>query len=184
MILADWQIAKLIKDGTIKCDPFEPKNIQPASIDLRLGETLLKDQSTDPRIKLKLEGDHGRIKIANALLYEEIRLKDHAYDIQPGEFILGSTLECIGSRSPRIVSQLADKSTLARLGLSVFFSAGWIDPGNILNITLELKNHSTKPIRLLYGMHICQLVFYQLDYPVKKLYRGKYLNNTKTVGAL
>lgn len=165
MILVDWQIEELIKDGTIECDPFDSRNIQPASLDLRLGNILLKNSLKGAEVELQLVGDHGQIRVVNALAHEAIELKDRAYDLAPGEFILASTLECIGSRSPYIVSQLADKSTLARLGLA-FSSA------------------LAGSIRLLYGMHICQLVFYQLEYPVRKLYQGKYQDSKVATGAV
>lgn len=176
MILIDKDITYYIESGKIICEPFDAQNIQPASLDLRLGNKLLIDQSLEPVLINKVN-DSGQIQVEKNFDYQEIDLKETDYFLPPGGFALGSTLEWVGSRNPQICSQLADKSTLARLGLSVFFSAGWIDPGNVLNITLELKNNSHRPIQLVDGMHICQLVFYTLNAPVDKMYDGKYLGD-------
>jgi deoxycytidine triphosphate deaminase len=72
---------------------------------------------------------------------------------------------------------------MARLGLSTFFGAGYIDPGNVLNITLEIKNNGHVPVELQYGMHICQIRFAYLSSPVTAPYNGKYLNSKTVEGA-
>lgn len=177
MILTDQDILHCIEKKWIICEPFDFRNVQPASLDLRLGSKLLIDNSLKP-VLINKTNSYGEIKVEKTFDYEEIDLSQVDHFLSPGGFVLGSTLERVGSRSPQICSQLADKSTLARLGLSVFFSAGWIDPGNVLNITLELKNHSNRAIRLVAGMHICQLVFYMLEKPVGQTYKGKYLDDS------
>jgi deoxycytidine triphosphate deaminase len=96
---------------------------------------------------------------------------------------LAETLEYVGQRALDIISEVCDKSTLARLGLSICFSAGYIDAGNVLNITLELKNHSNRAIELQYGQHICQLRFSYLNSPASKGYDGKYLNSRNVEAA-
>jgi dCTP deaminase len=69
-----------------------------------------------------------------------------------------------------IACQLTGKSSLARLGLQVHTTAGWIDPGFRGQIVLELVNMSPKPIVLLKGSPVAQLVFQWLDFPADRPY--------------
>jgi dCTP deaminase len=191
MLLSDVQILRAIDKKEIICEPFEPLNVQPSSLDLRLGRDLLIPYwGTDP-----LDFDFDTIgalsRSEHKIYYTEWDLnaprtpgsKFNHYILYPNHFILASTLEYIGSASNKYSGQIADKSTLARVGLSVCFSAGWIDPGNVLNITLELKNNGVRPIVLKYGMHICQIKFFEMGERSNNLYNGKYLNSKNTQGA-
>jgi dCTP deaminase len=51
---------------------------------------------------------------------------------------------------------------------------GWVDAGFEGQITLELYNANSVPIRLYKGMRICQIVLARLDQPAERPYRGKY----------
>jgi deoxycytidine triphosphate deaminase len=126
----------------------------------------------------------GKLTVINPVIPSERDLLDPRspngksnYVLKPGQFVLAQTLELVGHPGDQIISQVLDKSTLARLGLSVCFSAGYIDAGNVLSITLELKNNGNLPIELQYGQHICQLRFQYLSSPVSSKYNGKYLNS-------
>ena len=48
MILSDKTLMKMLEEGSLVADPIEPAQIQPASIDIRLGNTfsIVKDSST------------------------------------------------------------------------------------------------------------------------------------------
>lgn len=183
MLLSDVDIFDSYERGLIKCDPFDAFNVQPCSLDLRLGRYALYPKAHEEPIRFNL-GHSGHIQVANDIVYDKYDLETIALKLMPGGFILGSTLEQVGCPSNTLACQVADKSTLARLGLSVCFSAGWIDPGNVLNITLEIYNHGTRAIELRAGMAICQLKFFELKTPCRNLYRGKYLNSTTTEGAI
>jgi dCTP deaminase len=191
MLLSDTQILKAIDKKEIICEPFEPLNVQPSSLDLRLGAKLLLPIASITPFDFNLDSIGTLSNSGSSCVdYEEwdlrpkdIGLCDQDYCLNPGDFVLAQTYEYIGSASNKYSGQIADKSTLARLGLSVCFSAGWIDPGNVLNITLELKNNGNRPITLMHKMHICQIKFFQMGEPSKSLYNGKYLNSKNTEGA-
>lgn len=188
MILSDGDIIKNIELGNIVCTPLDRANISNSSIDLRLGQYIAKQ----PRrwfdwfrpIKFSTD-DSGRLTVLNPIKPKIYNLLDHKirdphkFIIKPGEFVLGETLELVGHPGKSIVSQILDKSSLARLGLSICFSAGYIDPGNVLKVTLEIKNNSPNPIELQYGMMICQIRFQYLSSPVINKYNGKYLNSLR-----
>jgi deoxycytidine triphosphate deaminase len=185
LILSDGDIIKNIELGNIICTPLDRANISNSSIDLRLGQYIAKQ----PRrwfdwfrpIKFSTD-DSGRLTVLNPIKPKIYNLLDHKirdshkFILKPGEFVLAETLELVGSRSKSIECKISDKSTNARLGLSVCFSSGKIESGNILKVTLEIKNHSQNAIEMQYGQHIAQIQFEQLSSPVTETYNGKYLN--------
>ena len=184
--LSDRDILAEINQGNITCTPFIRENLSNSSIDLRLGGKLKKitprDHSAyagyliDPETG-KLEAQKNNCEI------DEFDLTTDPYFLLPGQFVLGSTLEYVGSNASHILGQISDKSTIARDGGSTYFGAGYIDPENPLNITLEIKNNGHVPIELQHGMHICQIRFAYLSSPVMESYNGKYLNSRTVEGA-
>lgn len=186
MFLSDVDIKRELLDGGIICTPFTPENLSNSSIDLRLDEEicLMWKDSLAPHGHALFElNEHGRVAVETVGCRMETFSSRGGLVLEPDGFILANTIEYVGPASPRILGQISDKSTLARLGLSTFFGAGYIDPGNALNITLEIKNNGHVPIRLEYGMHICQIRFAYLNSPVSSPYNGKYKNSTSLEGA-
>ena len=160
MTLSDRDIKKAIENGDLKIEPFEEENIQPASFDLRLGETFLK-----------LDYNQGTevVKLNEAPCYTEQKGK---IVLLPGEFILGTTVEYIFLAS-NLTADLQGRSSMGRRGLFVQ-NAGWIDPGFSGNLTLQLFNATHLPIELIPGTRICQLIFDYTNSPCEHPYAGKY----------
>lgn len=151
-ILSDTDITPKLISGKLTVTPVSGENIQPASIDLELGWQLKK------------------------LTGEEIDLRQEDYYLQPGEFILGSTMQTV--EIPKdLVAQVDGKSSIARLGVEVHRTAGYIDPGFKGNITLELHNASDKPFKLTWEMKICQIIFFTLSSPCTRPYGHEETNN-------
>lgn len=100
----------------------------------------------------------------------DIRLKQGLV-LPPHGFMLGSTIERF-VMPDNVLAQVADKSSLARKGLSVFNTI--IEPGWEGWLTVELVNHSEKTIELLAGQPIAQVVFRYTDFSVESPYQGKY----------
>jgi dCTP deaminase len=181
MILSDRDIIASLESGDIVCTPLDLANISNSSIDLRLGQYIAKQPR---RFKVKFDIDKsGRVTVLDPVKPKIYNLLDpkvrdsNKFVIKPGEFILAQTLELVGSMSNSIECKISDKSTLARIGLSVCFSSGKIEPGNVLIVTLEIKNHSRNSIELQYGQHVAQIQFEQLTSPVTSKYNGKYKNS-------
>lgn len=154
MILSDSEIARRLAlpeghDGRIIITP-KPEIIQPASVDLHLSPDM---QSL---------GCMGR----NA----------NCYAMEPGEFLLGSTVEHVEVPTD-LTARVEGKSSLGRIGLMVHVTAGFVDPGFRGNITLELKNLSSRSIRLEAGMLISQLCFQKVVGVVLRPYGSDGLNS-------
>lgn len=96
--------------------------------------------------------------------------------IQPGEFLLASTMERFDMPAD-IAGVVFDKSSLVRRGLTVHNT--FIDPGWNGYLTLELTNNGKEPIILRRGQGIAQIVFQALLRPTEKPYSGKYQNQER-----
>ena len=169
MILSDDTLRRMIAEKSIVVEPLEAYQIQPASIDLRLGRQFLKlDENTLDALSLDSE-----------LPY--VRLDKEEIIIPPQTFLLATTVEYI--RIPTNVTAFVEgRSSIGRIGLFIQ-NAGWVDPGFEGNITLELFNANRLPIRLASGRRICQIVFAFMDKETRTPYAGKYQGQRGTVGS-
>ena len=169
MILSDISIKKAIDEKRIIINPYSENDVQPASVDVHLSDTILIfKNSVAPYIDLKDEIPD---------LTEEVKIKkDVPFILHPGEFALGSTLEKL-TLSNDIVSRIEGKSSLGRLGLLIHSTAGFIDPGWDGNLTLELANVSRLPITLYYGMRIGQISFQEMTTEVENPYGSAKLKS-------
>lgn len=153
-ILVDFEIRQAIAEGRLVLEPFEDRLVQPNSYDVRL----------DKKFAWHTQGaDIIDPYDSQSVLKGMTEVVQDSIVIEPGQFILGATLERI--TLPRdIVGQLTGKSSLARLGVMVHVTAGFIDAGFShppAQITLEIVNVGNRPVRLHAGMSIGQMVFTQ-----------------------
>jgi dCTP deaminase len=161
-VLSDGTIIRLVAEGRIRVDPWEPSLVQPASVDLRLGSTF--------RVFHNHRTSAIDLRNPPSNLTEQIDVADdEAFVIHPGEFCLGRTLEHI-ELPDDIVARIEGKSSLGRLGLIVHATAGFCDPGWKGTLTLELNNLTRVPIKLYPGLPIAQLSFMGLDAPALRPY--------------
>ena len=170
MILSDRTIKEEIEGGRLVIDPLDPGSIQPASVDVRLDRKLLVG-----RADLHIPYIDVRQKLED--LNELVELKgDQPFLLEAGGFALVSTLELIGLPDD-IVARLEGKSSLARIGLLVHSTAGYVDPGWRGHLTLHVSNLAKFPITLYYGMKIGQISFLRLTSPVENLYGSTMLGS-------
>ncbi len=169
MVLSDHDIKIELDQGRIVLDPFEPSFIQPASIDLRLGNDF----------RVFRNSSHVAIdpQVHQPDLTEEIIVDDgDSFVLHPGQFALGTTLERIALPAD-ILGKLEGKSSLGRLGLMIHSTAGYIDPGWDGQVTLELSNVANLPILLRPGMRIGQISFERMSSPVDLPYGSPELGS-------
>lgn len=172
MILVDKQILKKVSSGTLGIDPFRVDRVQPNSYDVSLSQNFIyigRDCNDVLDVKDKNTYDLGAVSVRRCSII-----------LTPGEFVLGETSEKV--RLPdNIVASIEGKSSLARLGLQIHQTGGWIDAGFSGTITLELYNASPRPIKLYAGMPIGQLVFFKTKHcaiPYSRMPHAKYYQQT------
>ena len=168
-ILVDWQIRQAIETGLIEVSPYVEGNIQPNSLDVTLGYEFVHYTECldviDPYKPIK--GEQRRKGI------EWVDMPSH-------RFLLGSTVETI-TLPDNIVATIEGKSSLARLGITIHQTGGFIDAGFSGQITLEISNVNCRPVRLYSGMPIGQIVFYETEHaevPYNKKEGAKYCGQT------
>ena len=160
--MSDRDIRASIEAGLIGLDPLEMGLLQPSSIDVRLDRFF------------RLFDNHKYAFIDPAEQQDELtRLIEvdptEPFILHPGEFVLGSTYECV-TLPDDVAARLEGKSSLGRLGLLTHSTAGFVDPGFKGHVTLELSNVATLPIKLWPGMKIGQLCFFKLTSPSEHPY--------------
>ena len=139
-VLSDATIVELVDNGRIRIDPWDPGLVQPASVDLRLGDSF--------RVFHNHRASAIDLREPPAGLTEEVVIKnEESFVIHPGEFCLGRTLEWV-ELPDDIVARIEGKSQIGRLGLIVHATAGFCDPGWKGTLTLELNNLTRIPIKL------------------------------------
>jgi len=144
--------------------------INPASINVRLGNTLLIP-------KRYLFG----IALGEQIQYKRIELgESETYRLKPGKFILGCTKEVIHTPVD-IAFHVDGRSSIGRTGLFVQ-NAGYVDPGFYGSITLEIYNASPNTIILHPGYEIAQFVFQTVS-EVENPYSGKYNGQIEATGS-
>ena len=161
-VLSDGTIRRLVAEGRIAIEPWDPAAVQPASVDVRLGHSFRVFHNHRARAIDLREPPRN--------LTEQVTVgDDEPFVVHPGEFVLARTLEWV--RLPDdVVSRIEGKSSIGRLGLIVHATAGFIDPGFEGTLTLEVTNLTRIPIELWPGLPIAQLSFMALDAPAERPY--------------
>jgi dCTP deaminase len=168
-VLSDGTIRRLVEDGRVVIDPWDPAMVQPASVDLRLGDSF--------RVFHNHRAAAIDLRDPPTNLTEEVLVEgEQPFVIHPGEFALGRTQERVEIPDD-IVARIEGKSSLGRLGLIVHATAGFVDPGFKGTLTLEITNLTRIPIKLYAGLPIAQLSFMTLDAPAEHPYGSPQLGS-------
>lgn len=169
MILSDKTLTKMLEERTLIVEPVEKEQIQPASIDIRLGNTfsIVEDTPT------------GIITLENEIKYKTIT--SDSYILLPNQFVLATTMEYFDLPDD-LTAFVEGRSSLGRMGLFIQ-NAGWVDPGFKGEITLELYNANRCAIELKAGRRVGQLVFAKMDDTALNPYNGKYQGQRGATGS-
>ncbi len=151
MLLSDRIIQRKIDEGAITVEPYpEPEQFQPASLDVRLSDELYNINT-----ETHLTNVGGSVRL------------------EPGVPYLGTTIETVGVPDT-IAAYLTGRSTIARKGVAVHITAGWIDPGFEGQITMEMYNFSNHPVTLQAYDRVAQLAFFSMPVAASDGYDGQY----------
>lgn len=152
MIFTGPLIHRYVESGSIQIEPFDPKQLNPASYDLRLGSEYVtygsaRNGTTCTFLDSKDVPTENRKQIPESGLI-----------VRPGQLYLLHTVERVCH--PTLVGVVDGKSSIGRLGLVVHATAGYIDPGFDGQITLEVATLSDTGVRIYAGMRIAQIRFH------------------------
>ena len=156
--IVDWQIRNFGLGGGIV--PFVQSRLNPASYNLGIG------------YNAEIETEHG---------FEKISLMDYSRErplmIEPGGFLLTEVQETIAV-PPNMEGIVVLRSSAARAGWQHCL-AGYVDPGYIGRLTLELKNYRRFQSLAIYpGQELVQLRLSKLERAPERHYglTGRYTN--------
>ena len=169
MILSDKTILKMLEEKTLTIEPVTPEQIQPASVDIRLGTTFSVVDDTPSSV----------ITLENEIKYKTITTD--TFLIMPRQFVLATTMEYFELPN-NLTAFVEGRSSLGRMGLFIQ-NAGWVDPGFKGEITLELYNANRCAIELKAGRRVGQLVFAKMDDYALNPYNGKYQGQKGATGS-
>jgi dCTP deaminase len=167
MILSDRDIKKALKEGKIKITPAIDfsEQLGPCSIDLKLGNVFrVFNHSKCAYIDTKE-------KITNLTKKMKVK-KGEPFIMQPGDFVLASTLEKL-ELSIDLLARLEGRSSLGRLGITIHSTAAVFEPGWRGRVVMELGNLGKMPVALYPGMRICSVTFEKMSSPVEVPYDKK-----------
>ena len=177
MLVSYNELCEFVERGVI--EGVDLDDVNGTSIDVYLGNIIMVERSNESMNQVVSLLDK------HALNMTKVDIKNHYYDLRPGEFILAHTIEKFNLPAD-VSAEFKLNSSGARIGLENAL-ATWCDPhwnGSVL--TLELKNltqwHS---IRLHDGVRIGQMIFHKSE-PVPKdrgySVRGRYNNDSSVQG--
>lgn len=165
MILSNVEIQKAIDEGRLIIDPDpQPRGCEhptcpydTTAVDLHLGNAISIPRSGPFNYDLRESG------IATFLSRncDHIDLTVGGYILAPRVFVLGRTLERVAlpiRKGQTLAARIEGKSSFARCGLLVHFTAPTVHAGFEGTLTLEMINLGNAGIALFAGMPICQLI--------------------------
>lgn len=147
-MMTDTEIRSALEKREIVLDPPDFERIEPASYDVRVGNSAFASSSKE-RVNLKEKG----------LLI-----------IEPGEFAVLESRERI-ELNHRTAAQIGLRSEYARRGL-LMLSGPQIDPGFVGILVVRVVNLAPKPIALPHEAPFLTLQFFRLAHDVEKPYSG------------
>jgi dCTP deaminase len=169
MILSNIEIQRALDEGRLVIAP-EPLPRRPAAavycpydthaVDLRLYQEITVPQGGPYHYDVTEPGTLSEIIAGHSRRYTLTEAEP--YSLKPHQFILGRTLERIelpiDKGMPHLAARIEGKSSRARCGLMVHFTAPTVHPGWAGPLTLEMINLGPMTIILRGGMHIAQLI--------------------------
>lgn len=180
-----WEIAK----GRIAVDPYVDENVQPSSLDLRLGNRvkvysscvgfvppygrqMKLDSSVESSMLMPMPAAPGPDLTGRYLslhmtepprhtgrITHEFTIDESGWVLRPGILYLMHTLESLSTE--HFATDITGKSSTARIGIQVHLTAGFGDPGFAGQYTLEVT--AVHPAILYPGDLICQARFWTLS---------------------
>jgi dCTP deaminase len=159
MILSGKEIKNKLGNELV-IDPFNEKQLNPNSYNLRLhNELLVYDEKI---LDMKKENKFKKIIIPKEGLV-----------LEPGKLYLGRTVEY--TATDKYVPMLEGRSSIGRLGLFIHITAGFGDVGFRGFWTLEI--FCVQPIKIYPEVEICQIYYHSVEGEYDNYSSGKYQNN-------
>lgn len=197
MLLSNKAIFEALEEGRLLIEPepspryateSQKSPYDTTAVNLTLGDTILYLPEASQRTTVNIDfSQPGSIPQTLKQLYSEKRIGSDGYRLLPNSFVLAKTHEKItlpleqkGSK-PLLAARVEGKSSFARCGLLVHFTAPTIHAGFSGTITLEIICLGGYPIHLTPGMQICQLLIEEVV-GLPEAYAGQFQGQSSPAG--
>ena len=160
MILSGREIVKQMGKG-LDIVPFNPKQVNPNSYNLKLFDELLVY-------------DEKVLDMKKPNAYHKIKIPASGLTLEPGKLYLGRTKEF--TKTSKFVPMLEGRSSIGRLGIYIHITAGFGDVGFNGYWTLEI--HCVQPVTIYPDVEICQIFYHTIEGDYDLYTKGKYSNNS------
>jgi len=177
-VYSNTEIKAALAEGTIVSVPYNEAHVAEASMDFTLGHYFYKQEYEEDA---KVYNPFDRSDVARYFkgpleamphaewckkygyqLFENIPAEHPIIVLRPGERILAHTHEFMGIRAHGGAAEVRSRSSWGRNGVAICFDAGWVDPGYINRITLEIYNlNMHESVVLPVGERVGQLIFHK-----------------------
>jgi dCTP deaminase len=180
-VLSNRELIAALDDGRLRIDPRPAPGPAAAdtvynacSVDLRLAAEL---QIPKRGLSLSFDLRTGRVAETLATICEPLTLTDGGFLLEPNRFVLGRTIERVGfPLAGRLAGRIEGRSSYARTGLLIHFTAPTIHAGFEGTITLEIINLGPLALVLTPELRICQLIVETIEgepLPVSSQFQGQ-----------
>ncbi|MDH4238205.1 MAG: dCTP deaminase [Phycisphaerae bacterium] len=174
MLLSNLEIHKALDTGRLVIDPEpQPRTKEIGvkycpydthTVDLRLGNELTIPKPGAYAYDFLAQGNIAELIAQGS--EKHTLTKDRPFRLEPNIFVLAQTLETIelpiDKGPPYLAARIEGKSSRARCGLLVHFTAPTVHPEWKGQLTLEIINLGRTPFLLHSGMPIAQLLIEQV----------------------
>ena len=164
MILSNVEILRGVQGGDFSIDPLAGNDPQrspfnTSAVDLRLSDEIMVPQGGPFQIDLSSGGIAQHLATNSS---RHVITANQPFSLRPNQLVLARTLERVAfptlDRDICYSARVEGKSSLARCGILVHFTAPTIHAGFSGTITLEIINLGPQAFLLTQGMFVCQLI--------------------------
>ncbi len=166
MILSGLEIKKRL-GKQIDIEPFDEKQLNPNSYNLKLHDELLV---YDDEV-LDMKNDNS---------FQKLIIPESGLVLEPGRLYLGRTVEKTSTKG--LVPKLEGRSSVGRLGIHIHVTAGLGQVGAKGHWTLEI--FCIQAVKIYPFVEVCQVYYHELLGDYKDYSDGKYQNNTSVQASM
>jgi len=167
-VLSNLAIVRALDAGRLRIEPrpspapgLPGSPFNASSVDLRLAAEL---RVPKPNMSLAFDLRQGNVGETLESICETVDLEPAAFALDPHRFVLGRTIEHVAlPAGGGLAARIEGRSSFARTGLLIHFTAPTIHAGFEGTITLEIMNLGPIPLMLSAGLPICQLVLERVE---------------------
>ena len=177
MPLSDRDIFKEIEIGNLVFDPvIELNQVSASSVDLRLSDVFTIPKPPGRGVSITIDPSMTSAEdVFNEYAKEDVVPSGGKFELEPGAFVLGYTLEKV-SLPNNLAARIEGRSSMARLGVSVHQTAPTVQANFSGQLRLEISNVGPYTVLLEPGTRFCQLIVEKLSSPARSTNVSQFQN--------